>query len=376
MPIKVLFIPVSSSKGAGEYMRSCAIAERFRKAYHDIDIRFVLSKEAVYAASCPYVTYLTPSSPTKNTELVNTFIESYQADVVIFDASGRVNQLKACQQLGGKTISISQHPRKLAKAMSWRRLRFTDRLWVAQADFALPPLSWWSKLKLSSLKKHSPLIIGPIFPPSDEQTSIELMEQHGLNPNRYIVINAGGGGHRVNMNGSLVYASEVFADAALRIKEALQPKNDLKIVLIYGPNFPYDVDSIQNTEGVIHISALDPAMFASILKNAHSAILGGGSTLLQAISYGLKLVAVPISKDQNARINACLKFETVEKSVLSAKSITDCYLLALEKCTSDTGKNSDKNDHNKTALLKNGLDMALEDFKHMIKEIKRHETAS
>ncbi len=78
MTLKVLFIPVSSAKGIGEYMRSLSIAEALVARYSDIDIQFVLSQKAPFHTTCPFSVVLTPSSPTKHPKKVTKVIESFK----------------------------------------------------------------------------------------------------------------------------------------------------------------------------------------------------------------------------------------------------------------------------------------------------------
>jgi len=74
-PIKILFIPVSSTSGVGEYLRSTIIAEHLQQQYPTAEINFILNKNACYAQECQFTTHLCNSSGTKNTPYVKKIID-------------------------------------------------------------------------------------------------------------------------------------------------------------------------------------------------------------------------------------------------------------------------------------------------------------
>jgi len=87
--MKLLFIPVSSKKGIGEYMRSLIIANAVKARWPDAEIAFVLSRQAPYHQDCPYPTFLTEQTPTRHVKEVNAVISEFKPQAVVFDASGR-----------------------------------------------------------------------------------------------------------------------------------------------------------------------------------------------------------------------------------------------------------------------------------------------
>ena len=73
---RLLFIPVSSSEGIGEYMRSLSFAHYLDENFPDrLDIHFLLNKHTNYALDCPFDTTLIEQSATKETRKVNQLIE-------------------------------------------------------------------------------------------------------------------------------------------------------------------------------------------------------------------------------------------------------------------------------------------------------------
>ena len=63
---RLLFIPVSSPEGIGEYMRSLQLAHTLTSEYgNSLDIHFILNKHTAYAKNCPFPTLLLNQSATK-----------------------------------------------------------------------------------------------------------------------------------------------------------------------------------------------------------------------------------------------------------------------------------------------------------------------
>lgn len=363
MSLKILFVPVSSVKGIGEYMRSLALANALADKIEGIEIRFILSSEVAYAKDCPFPVYKTPTSPTKHNGLVMGYIDDFKPNAVIFDASGRAKQLRHCKDNGIATVFIGQHTKKIYKGLRWQRLRFTDRIWVVQPKFAIEPLSLWARTKISWLGKHSPVPIGPIFSPPNQERLSALQQQYSLEPGEYVIVNAGGGGHHREFEGQQVNTADLFAKAAVLLTKASAQQNEqsirkLKIVMIYGPNYTgaglSESDDITGNS-LISIPTLPTEDFNSLLSEAHSAILGGGSALLQAISYGLDVVAVAISKDQQERISACVAQGLVSQSPPEPEKMAAAQFTL----------NNAKKDGDSSNVV-NGLNAALEDLESLL----------
>ena len=90
---RILFVPVSSPIGIGEYMRSLFLARACAARFERADPRFVVSREAPYAQDVPYPAYLTPTSPTKHVAEVNAVVDAFRPEIVVFDASGRAGAI-------------------------------------------------------------------------------------------------------------------------------------------------------------------------------------------------------------------------------------------------------------------------------------------
>lgn len=302
---KLLFIPVSSAEGIGEYMRSMIIADEVKRNWPHAYIKFILSKHAPYAAQCPYNAVLLDDTPTKQVKAVNQIITEYLPDIVIFDASGRKSQLAHAHKLGAKVVFISQHKRKRSRGMKIGRALVTDCHWVVQPEFVIGPISGLERLKLKLINKPIPLNIGPVFTQPDEACQTGLLAQYQLTKNEFVLFNAGSGGHKVN--GEL--AADIFAQAAYESYKA----SGIVSVMVFGPNYPNPQPEL---EGVVVIPQLNNQQFINLLAASKAAVLSGGDTLLQAIALHKPTLAVPVSKDQPPRIEKCVS----EKYVISCET--------------------------------------------------------
>ena len=298
--MRILFIPVSSKKGIGEYMRSSILADALLHEWPDADIRFVLSKGAPYHQSCIYKTLITERSPTHHIKEVNDYISLFKPDVVIFDASGRASQIRHAKKCGATTVFIAQHNKKIKKGMRVSRLRHTDLFWIAQPEFTVQPLQWIDKLKLKILKKPLPVYLGCIYTPPTAQEERSVLSKYKLESGNYIFVSAGSGGHFM---ADRTLAADGFHQAIKQLAA------DMPSIQVWGANYPGE--SIPNSDSkIINIKQVPNSEFVCLLKNAKFALINGGGTLLQAFSLQTPSLAVPVSADQPARIEAALRKST------------------------------------------------------------------
>ena len=364
----LLFIPVSSQVGMGEYMRSLCIANEFKRRYPSAEIHFILNKAASYLADCPFTVHKTEQSPTKCSNAVNEIVNKIRPDVAIFDASGRVSQLRCCKRLKVSTLYIAQHQKKLARALSIRRLRFTDKIVVAQPKFVMAELSLWARLKVRLLGKRLPEFVGPVFSPRNIESEYEVLQSLNLIKNNYILVNAGGGGNRVSVEGKVsrghqsVSAADIFLEASLQISKVVS----YPIVVVLGKNFNSD-----DSEWYAKASACDKVRlvndvpmqdFITLAANAKAALLSGGGSLLQAVALGVKtIIAVPISSDQHERISACEGYGLCSSSSPDAKAIVTKVVESLEQDVLPNQSGCI------APLVENGLESVLETTLSLIK---------
>ena len=348
----ILFAPVSSPEGMGEYMRSLIIADAIKRQWPHVDIHFVLSQQAPYAQNCPYRTHYTDLSPTKHPREVNALIDDLRPDLVIFDASGRQSQLQHAHRQGAKVVFISQHDRKLSRGLKIGRLKVTDSHWVVQPEFVMAKLSWLQKAKLHWLKKAAPLYAGPVFTPVDHEAQQASLQRLGLNQGQFILFNAGSGGHRLG--------KELAADYFAALASRAAGQSELTMVMIYGVNYPGTPPELP---GVVSVKQMANQEFINLLAAARGAVLSGGDGLLQAISLQKPTLAVPVSKDQPARIRACVRQGVILDSDTTPASLDR----GMEKLLDD--RECERLTTRMAQLgLHNGLETAMSEIARLLKE--------
>ncbi|GAA0343124.1 hypothetical protein GCM10009092_04660 [Bowmanella denitrificans] len=352
-PIKVLFIPVSSPEGIGEYMRSVILADAIQEKWPEAEIGFVLNRHAPYAASCPYPALLLNASPTKCEAQVNGYLREYCPTLVIFDASGRQSQLAQAKALGAKVIFISQHQSKRRRGMKIGRARHTDRHWVVQPEFVIGPPSWLSRTKLKWLGLTEPQCIGPVFTNPQPDKQVSLLVHHALKQHEFVLLNAGSGGHKVANE----LAADRFAEVARKIAEAGR-----QAVLVLGPNYP---NALPQIPGVLCLGQVNNRDFIALLAACRYAVLSGGDTLLQAIALSVPTLAVPVSKDQPKRIAACAQQQLIQQSACEIDAMTQACLLL------DSPAEAAKLKQQMAAIpALNGLHTAMRDIRQLLEAVQ------
>ena len=316
-PSCVLFIPVSSPSGIGEYMRSLIIAKAIKQRWPNTNIHFILNNEVSYLKDCPYQVHACQGSPTKDVVSVNNIIEQLTPDLVIFDASGRAKQFKQAKAVGAKVAFISQHNKKRNRGLKLNRLFSTDIHWVVQPEYCMKPLGYWQRAKLSFFNKKRPQNIGPVFELSNKFYQEQLLGQLSLVRQGYFIFNAGSGGHKVEEE----LAADIYYQAAL----AFYQQSNIKCVVIFGSNYPKVLPDSMNIKesGVTCIQNIENKNFIALLSAAQGCVVSAGDTLLQCIALHKLSVAAPVSPDQPVRLKLCENKQLVLAAKPTPKSLVE-----------------------------------------------------
>ncbi len=320
--IDYLFIPVSSLKGVGEYTRSLIIAQELRERRPDTKIAFILNRHSPVVAGCPFSVFLVNDTPTKCSEAVNIILREQLPRVVIFDASGRVSQLKTAKKINAHTVFISQNAKKRKRGMRIRRARYTDTHYVVQPAFALPPLSFYETLKFRLIGCPVPECVGPIFKlPSSKFIADTLLELE-LVCDKFVLLNAGSGGHKI--------AGQLASDIFLMAGEKIAETTGLHCLVVMGTNYPNVLPISNKCQIVSHLST---AQFAAALSAAKFTVLSGGSGFLQANVLSKPTVVTAISSDQPEHIAAYKKLGFCFEAEVNPEAILEAAKLAANLST-------------------------------------------
>ncbi len=302
----MLFVPVSGAYGMGEYARSLAIARAASDRWPQADIRFLLSKQAPYAASVPFRATLLPSSPTFHSSEVIRELQEFRPHIVIFDNAGRTAQLRAARRLDARIVYISARARQRAKAFRWRWMQLIDEHWIAYPQFIAGPLGPWERLKLRIMHRPTVRYLDVILARVSSKPAPPRAEAAG---SYALLVPGGGTGHPGARD-----AVAQFLNAARSLSVGGTPS------IFVGPASDENA-AAGAPAGLRCMPPMPQAELMELMRAARIVVANGGSTLLQAIACGCACVAVPIAGDQRERIDACVQAGVARASPPNAADI-------------------------------------------------------
>lgn len=303
-----MFVPVSGAFGMGEYARSLAIAKGAEERWPSGSIQFILSRQAPYAQRSPYPATLVASSPTFHSAAVIEVIERWRPHLVIFDNAGRTAQLRAAQRCGARVVYISARRRQRNKAFRLRWMRLIDEHWIAYPEFVAGALSRLERLKLGIMQRPVVRYLDAVLTSRRVPCSESIVARIGRLPGSYVLVVPGGGtGHpgASDANGRFLDAARGLAAASI---DTVFVGREAAAGAAAGP--------------CLHLLGAQPQSdLAQLMRGARLVIANGGSTLLQAIACGRPCIAVPIAKDQSARIRRCTRAGVAVAAALDSPQI-------------------------------------------------------
>jgi hypothetical protein len=297
--MKVLLVPVSAARGFGEYARTREIALAAQRRWPDAQLHFVLSAGAPYAAQCPFPATLLPGSATLHTPQVLELLRSFRPDIVIFDNAGRTAQLRAARAGGAQLIYISSRRRQRAKGFRLRWMRILSEHWIAFPRLIAGDLSWPERLKLKMLKRPRVRFLDTLLPAAVAADPLPDLQDFVL------VVPGGGSAHPGARD-----APGIIGAAAAGLAQ-----RGLRTVLVGVAASP-DSSSLLTT-----LPLLPQAQLVELMRRAGLVVSNGGDTLLQALACGCACVAVPIARDQAARIARCRELRWIVAAPLDPAAI-------------------------------------------------------
>jgi hypothetical protein len=297
VPQRVLFVPVSGPSGMGEFARARGLAEAVAARWPQVEMHFLLHRDAPYAAACRFPTTLLPASPTLCDAEVIDAIHAFKPGVVVFDNAGRTAALKAARAAGAKVIYVSSRGRQRYKAFRLRWMRLLDDHWISYPPSIAGALSGFERLKQRVAGRPQLRFLDAVVAPPDEAALDALLPDF---PAPDLVIVPGGG--------SAFHDSAMTPAQFARWGEALAAHGH-RVVFVAGPSFTGEVavsERLQLLRGV------GGGALMALLRRSRLVLVNGGDTLLQALALGRPCVAVPIAGDQAARIARCVAAGGVE----------------------------------------------------------------
>lgn len=282
----------------GEYARSLTLAQAVQRRWPGAEIHFMLSREAPYAAACPFPATLLDASPTFHTAAVVRQLEAWRPRVVVFDNAGRTAQLKAARRAGAALVFISARARQRRRAFRLRWMRLLDEHWIAYPAFLAGPLSGLERLKLKLAARPAVRFLDVVAP-------LAGAPGRGAAPaGSFVLLVPGGGTGHPDAQGAIGQFIAAARDLAAQ---------QLTVLLLGVP--------AANVPGVQCLPPVPQAELISLLRAAQVVVSNGGSTLLQSLACGAPTVAVPIAGDQAARVRKSAARGVAVAAPLDAPSI-------------------------------------------------------
>jgi len=288
---------VSGPGGSGELMRCLIIARELARAEPAADIRFLVSRTAVFREAVEFPIIDCDASPTNSTPQVLTAIAEFRPHVMVFDNSGRTSQLRAAKRAGARIVFSSRAPKLRWKAFRIKWMRLLDEHWIVFPAFVTGGRTWLERLKLRLYPDYTVRQFDTLFTPSDPQVRAEWLARHELCPGEFVVFAPGGRGE-----GHMVAdPAELFIEAA---REFVAATGCCSVVLTGRNNVP-----TSETPNLRLLPRIGPDEVQHLLAGASMVVCNGGTTLIHTLAHGKPLVAVPLAGDQHRRIRRAVKLQ-------------------------------------------------------------------
>jgi len=301
--MRVLFVPVSAARGFGEYARAREIARAVQYRWPDAQLHFVLSAQAPYAAQCPFPVTLLPGSATLHTPQVVALLRSFQPQLVIFDNAGRTAQIRAARAGGARVVYVSSRNRQRRKAFRLSWMRLLSEHWIAYPSFIAGELGGWERLKLKMLGGPRVRFVDTVLPAGPAVTDAAAAGAADF----VLVVPGGGTAHPGARAAPQIISAAAAGLAAI----------GLRTVLVGA------VDAATDAALLTRLPLLPQPQLIDLMRRARIVVSNGGDTLLQALACGCACVAVPIARDQAARIARCRDLRLIKDAPLVVASIID-----------------------------------------------------
>lgn len=307
---RILFSPVSGPGGSGELMRCLIIARELARAEPGADIRFLVSRDAVFREAVDFPIIDCDASPTNSTAQVLAAIDSFRPQVMLFDNSGRTSQLRAAKAAGARLVFASRAPKLRWKAFRLKWMRLLDEHWIVFPTFVTGGLTWVERLKLRMHPGYTVRRLDTLFTPSDPALRREWLGRRGLRAGEYAVFVPGGRseGHRV------ADPAELFIESA----RAFVARTGFPSVVLTGRK---EAIATSGHPAVHLLPRIGPDEVQHLLAEAALVVSNGGTTFIHSLAHGRPSVAVPLAGDQDRRIRRAARLQIAVNAPRDAHAI-------------------------------------------------------
>jgi glycosyltransferase involved in cell wall biosynthesis len=296
---RVLFSPVSGPGGAGELMRCLIIARELSRAEPAADIRFLVSKSAVFRESVDFPIIDCDASPTNSTSQVLAAIEAFRPHVMVFDNSGRTSQLRAARNAGARLVFSSRAPKLRWKAFRIKWMRLLDEHWIVFPTFVTGGPTRLEQLKLRWFPGYTVRQFDTLFTPSEPEARRAWLASQGLGPGGYVVFVPGGRAEASRV----AEPAELFIAAARAFVAATGQRS----VVLTGRKAVAAADA--DDPRLLLLPRVEPGEVQHLLADALLVVSNGGTTLVHSLAHGRPIISIPLAGDQDRRIRRAVRLQ-------------------------------------------------------------------
>ena len=290
--LRILFVPISSQKGAGEYYRTLAIARNCQRERPDWNLHCCIN-HAVEVERADGVHYHElEASPKRDEGKVRDIIRELRPQVVVLDSVVRLPLLEEASATGARIVYVSSRPRRRRVGFLLRNMRLIDEHWIVCAP-EQQHLTLRERLLLWHPQAPRVRFMTALTTEAKHERREAFLGKQGFREEHYVLFCSGGGGTRVDGQP----AAEIFRDAARRFHQ----ETGFPTVFIAGPLS--DI-SLESTPGRLELPAAPSRSFIDLLAGATLVVSGGGSILQQALVLHTPCLAANAgASDQPRRIS-------------------------------------------------------------------------
>jgi hypothetical protein len=316
---RVLFAPVTGPGGAGELMRCLIIARELVRAEPTADIRFLVARDGVFREAVEFPIIDLDDSPTRSTPQVIAAIDSFRPDVMVFDNSGRTEQLRAAVKAGARVVFSSRAPRLRWKAFRPKWMRLLDEHWMVFPAFVTGGITRFERLKLRVFPDYHVRQFDTLFTPSDDGLRRAWLAGHGLEPGGFVVFVPGGRGE----------ASRVAEPAELFIAAARQfvAATGQRTVVLTGRKSAPESDDPRLTL----LPRVEPGEVQYLLAEALLVVSNGGTTMIHTLAHRRPIITIPLASDQDRRIRRAVRLQIATTAARTPAAIAEAAAALLRE---------------------------------------------
>jgi hypothetical protein len=287
---RILFVPVTTAHGSGELLRCLIVARELHRADPDVDIHFVINREAHFRDSIEFGVHHCDASPTYCTPRVIEVLEQVRPDVVVFDNAGRTRQIRAAHRLGARIVFVSRTPRLRRKAfrISWM-LRLSEH-WIVSPAFVTGGLGLRERLLGRLFPGVTIRFLDALYQPSAPEARARFLE-------------------------SLEIGVRPFTEAA----RSMSAHTGATALVLTGSSA---LTAPEHRDGVVLLPRLHSDEVQHLIHGAELVVSNGGSSLMHALTQGKATVCVGLRSDQGRRIRAAARTGAAVSEIGAPERIT------------------------------------------------------